>query len=246
MLGGRAGSCTGIVWLHLDPTQNALSAVVVAPRVSGFAPGDGAAPLAEVVDAAGASSGAAALGRALGVNMDAWVTLDRRSLELVVQPMFPMNDVRAARTRYREARAAWRGRGGPERAWATQYETLRVALPRVAFSELGVVAFSNYVLGFGFVESDLTLEGATSLGEALQEVDPARVSVRAAPVIAERCRGGEVWRLDASRVEPLRQSLAFGLTPPETGDLVTRARARRACSSSPRCRARARLATPPR
>ena len=221
VLGGRAGSCTGIVWLHLDPTQNALSAVVVAPRVSGFAPADGAAPLADVVDAAGARAGAAALGRALGVNMDAWVTLDRRSLELVVQPMFPMNDVRAARTRYREARAAWRGRGGLERAWATQYDTLRVALPRVAFSELGVVAFSNYVLGFGFVESDLTLEGATSLGEALQEVDPARVSVRAAPVIAERCRGGEVWRLDASRVEPLRQSLAFGLTPPETGDLVT-------------------------
>ena len=222
VLGGRAGSCTGIVWLHLDPTQNALSAVVVAPRVSGFVPWDGAAPLAEVVDAAGASTGAAALGRALGVSMDAWVTLDRRSLELVVQPMFPMNDVRAARTRYREARAAWRGRGGPERAWATQYETLRVALPRVAFSELGVVAFSNYVLGFGFVESDLTLEGATSLGEALQEVDPARVSVRAAPVIAERCRDGEVWRLDASRLEPLRQSLAIGLTPPETVDLVTR------------------------
>ena len=178
VLGGRAGSCTGIVWLHLDPTQNALSAVVVAPRVSGFVPWGGAAPLAQVVDAAGAGAGAAALGRALGVSMDAWVTLDRRSLELVVQHLFPMTDVRAARTRYREARAAWRGRGAAERAWAAQYETLRVALPRVAFSELGVVAFSNYVLGFGFVESDLTLEGATSLGEALQEVDPARVSVR--------------------------------------------------------------------
>ena len=222
VLGGRAGSCTGIVWLHLDPTQNALSAVVVAPRVSGFAPGDGAAPLGAVVDAAGASTGAVALGRALGVSMDAWVALDSKALGLAVKPMFPMNDVRAARTRYRQARAAWRGRGGAERAWATQYETLRVALPGVAFSELGVVAFSNYVLGFGFVESDLTLEGATSLGEALQEVDPARVSVRAAPVIAERCRGGEVWRLDASSLEPLRQSLAFGLTPPETVDLVTR------------------------
>ena len=40
---------------------------------------------------------------------------------------------------------------------------LRVALPRVPFEDLNVVAFSNYVLGFGFVKSDLTLQGATSL-----------------------------------------------------------------------------------
>ncbi len=92
----------------------------------------------------------------------------------------------------------------------------------MAFSELGIVAFSNYVLGFGAVESDLTLQSATSLGEALQAVDPGRVSVHAAPVIAERCRGGEVWHIDASSAEPLRQSLVFGLAPPETGATVTR------------------------
>ena len=226
VLGGRGGSCSGVIWLHLGPAESTLSAVVVAPRISGFAPGDGSAPLAAVVDAAGARAGAAALGRALGVDMDAWVALDSKALELAVEPMFSMNEVRAPRTRRRETRAAWRGEGGPERVWATQYETLLVALPQVAFSELGVVAFSNYVLGFGAVESDLTLQSATSLGEALQAVDPGRVSVRAAPVIAERCRGGEVWHLDASRVEPLRQSLVFGLTPPETDASVAR-RARR-------------------
>ena len=158
--------------------------------------------------------------------MDAWVTLDRKALELAVEPMFPMNDVRAARTHYREARAAWRGRGGAERAWATQYETLRVALPRVSFEELDVVAFSNYVLGFGFVESDLTLQGATSLADAVRQVDPGRVAVRPAPVIAERSRGGEVWHIDSSRMEPLRQSLDFGLAPPEIGRLVTTRRPR--------------------
>ncbi len=240
VLGGRGGACTGVVWLHLESTENALSAVVVAPPVSGFAPGDGYAPLAAVVDAAGADVGAAALGHALGVSMDAWVTLDRRALDLAVKPMFPMDDVRAARTRYREARASWRGRGSLEHAWLTQYETLRLALPRVSFAELGVVAFSNYVLGFGFVESDLTLQGATSLGEALKEVDPARVSVRAAPVIVEECRGGEVWHLDASRVEPLRQSLAIGLGPPETGVLVKRrVRPARVLVVAPLARARA-------
>ncbi len=175
-----------------------------------------------MVDAAGASAGAAALGRALDVDMDAWVALDGKALELAVEPMFSMNEVRAPRTRRRETRAAWRGQGGPERVWVTQYETLLVALPQVAFSELGVVAFSNYVLGFGAVESDLTLQSATSLGEALQAVDPGRVSVRSAAVIAERCRGGEVWHIDASRVEPLRQSLMFGLTPPETDASVAR------------------------
>lgn len=220
--GGRSGACSGVVWLHLDPARNGLSAVVVTPRVSGFAPGDGYAPLTAVVDAAGPAAGAAALGDALGVTMDAWVALDRKALELAIAPMIPMEDVRASRPRYREAWAAWCGRGGSERAWVAQYESLRVSLPLVAFGELGVVAFSNYVLGFGFIESDLTLQGATSLGDALKAVDPGRVNVRAAPVVAERCRGGEVWHLDSSRVEPLRQSLAFGLTPPETDKLVTR------------------------
>ena len=45
--------------------------------------------------------------------------------------------------------------------------------------------------------------------------------MRAAPVIVERCRGGEVWQVDASAVEPLRQSLASGIVPPESDRLVT-------------------------
>jgi hypothetical protein len=135
--------------------------------------------------------------------------------------MVPMNDVRAARTRSRAARAAWRGQGSVRSTWPTQYETLRVALPQVEFQDLGVVAFANYVLGFGFVQSDLTLQGATSLGEALRDVDRNRVEVRAAPVIVERSRGGEVWQADASAIEPLWQSLAIGIVPPESDRLVT-------------------------
>ncbi len=172
VMGGRSGSCSGVIWLHLDSERHALAAVVVAPRISGFSPTDGYAPVAAIAGSAGPSAAAEALGGALGVSMDAWIALDRKALDLAVEPMFPMSEVRAARSRYREARAAWRGRGGAEHAWATQYESLRVALPRVAFERLGVVAFSNYVLGFGFVRSDLTLQGATSLAEAIKEVDP--------------------------------------------------------------------------
>ena len=234
VMGGRGGSCSGIVWLHLDAERQALTAVVVAPRVSGFSPTDGYAPLAAIAGSAGPRAAAEALSGALGVSMDAWIALDRKALDLAVEPMFPMNEVRAARTRYRAARAAWRGLGGDEDAWATQYESLRVALPQVAFEELGVVAFSNYVLGFGFVRSDLTLQGATSLAGALKEVDRNLVEVRAAPVVVERCRGGEVWHADASRVQPLHQSLVLGMRPPETGRLVTeRTRAARVLVIAP-------------
>jgi len=242
VMAGRGGSCTGIVWLHLDAEKKALAAVVVAPRISGFSPTDGYAPVAAIAGSAGPSAAAAALGGALGVSIDAWIALDRKAMDLAVEAMVPMTEVRAARTRYREARAAWRGRGGEANAWATQYESLRVSLPQVPFEELGVVAFSNYVLGFGFVRSDLTLQGATSLAEALKEVNRDLVEVRAAPVIVERSRGGEVWHADASRVEPLRQSLALGIRPPETGRLITeRARVARVLVVAPLARQAAAL-----
>jgi len=221
VMAGRASSCSGVVWMHVDAERHAFTAVVVAPAVSGFSPTDGFAPISAIADSAGPSSAAAALGGALGVSMDAWVALDRAATDLAVQAMVPMNDVKAARTRYRAARAAWRGRGGLRSTWSTQYETLRVALPQVQFQDLGVVAFANYVLGFGFVRSDLTLQGVTSLGEALRDVNRSRVEVRAAPVIVERCRGAEVWQVDASAVEPLWQSLAIGIVPPENDRLVT-------------------------
>ena len=240
VMGGHAGSCSGVLWLHVDAERNALAAVVVAPRVSGFSPTDGYAPVAAIADSAGPSAAAQALGGALGVSMDAWVALDRKASDLAIQAMFPANEPRAARTRYREARSAWRGHGGDTIAWATQYASLRVALPEIPFDELGVVAFSNYVLGFGFVRSDLSLQGATSLAEALRDVDPGRVEVRAAPVVVERSRGGEVWHADASRVEPLRQSLAIGIRPPESEKLITtRVRAARVLVVAPLSRARA-------
>ncbi|HEY5168664.1 MAG TPA: hypothetical protein VIK03_04635, partial [Thermoleophilia bacterium] len=239
VMGGRGGICSGVLWLHVDAARKALTAVVVAPRVSGFSPTDGYAPIAAIAGSAGPSAAAQALGGALGVSMDAWVALDRAASDLAIQAMFSASAPRAARTRYREARSAWRGRGGGATAWATQYASLRVALPQVAFDELGVVAFSNYVLGFGFVRSDLTLQGVTSLAGALRDVDPGLVDVRAAPVVVERSRGGEVWHADASRVEPLRQSLAMGMRPPETDKLVTvRTRAARVLVVAPLSRAR--------
>lgn len=227
VLGGRESHCTGVLWLHLGEGGSSLTAIVIAPKAVGFAPGDGLAPLSDIVDAAGPQVATQALGQQLGVEIDAWVTLDRRALRKAIEAMFPMGEVRAARARYRAARAAWQGRGGAAKAWLSQYESLREALPRVSYDRLGVVAFSNYVLGFGFVQSDLTLQGVASLGEALRDLAPGAVDVRAGDVVVERCRGAEVWHLDQSRLESLRLSLAFGLTPSRGGAHVT-VRSRRA------------------
>jgi len=150
VLGGRNGSCSGVVWLHTSSEKPRLTAVVIAERVQAFAPGAGYAAIGDIVDAAGPSTAAQALGDALGVKMDAWLTLGRQALRHAIQPMFPMDEVRAARPRYRLARSAWLGHGAAMPCWRTQYEALDDALPRTPF-----------VLGFGFVESDLTLQGAT-------------------------------------------------------------------------------------
>lgn len=237
VMGGRDGSCSGVVWLHLDTAREALTAVVVPPRLSGFSPGDGYAPVGAIAESAGPGAAAAALGGSLGVRMDAWLALDREALDLAVRAMVPMIDVRAARARYREARCAWRGRGGCRNAWKTQYQSLRVALPKVQFEDLGVVAFSNYVLGFGFVRSNLTLEGATSVARALRDVDPNLIEVRAVPVVVERSLGGEVWHADARQVEPLRRSLTMGVRPPEVAHLASvRVRQARVLVIAPRAK----------
>lgn len=224
VLAGRGGSCSGVVWLHIEADESSLTAVVVARAVAGFVPGAGYAPLADIVDAAGPRVAAAALGESLDVPMDAWVTLDRRALAQAVGPMFPMDDVRAARGRYRLAFSAWKGKGGVAGSWRTQHETLREALPQMPFHELNVVAFSNYVLGFGFVRSDLTLQDATSLADTLRDIDPGRVEVRAAAVVVETCRAAQRWHVDASRLETLRLSLALGLLPPDDGARIVRRR----------------------
>ena len=63
VMGGRGGACSGVLWLHLDAERNSLAAIVVAPRVSGFSPTDGYAPVAAIADGAGPSAAAAGAGR---------------------------------------------------------------------------------------------------------------------------------------------------------------------------------------
>ena len=67
------------------------------------------------------------------------------------------------------------------------------------------------MLGFGFVKSDLDLQGATSLAEPLRDLNRSRVRVRAVPVVVERAAAGEAWRVDTARSSSCARSLAFGV-----------------------------------
>lgn len=221
-LGGAEGTCTAIVWLHVDQVRPALTAVVLAPETQGFVPGAGFTPLRRIVDEVGPGVAATALGQALDVPMDAWITLDRQALRLALAPRSLAGEARGPLLQYKRAQAAWEGRGKARRVWTTQYQALGSTLARLPFERINVVAFSNYVLGWGHVQSDLNLQGATSLATRFGELLPTEVDVRGAAAIVETCRRGEAWRVDRSAMEQLRQSLAFGLTPPPTGTSVTR------------------------
>ena len=220
-LGAADGSCTAIVWLHVDQVRPALTAVVLAPETQGFVPGAGLTPLRRIVDEVGPGVAATALGQALDVPMDAWITLDRQALQLALAPRSRVGEARAPLLQYERAQAAWEGRGKSRRVWTIQYRALGSTFARLPFERINVVSFSNYVLGWGHVHSDLNLQGATSLATTFGELLPTEVDVRAAATIVETCRRGEAWRVDRSALEQMRQSLAFGLTPPPAGTRVT-------------------------
>ena len=221
-LGGAEGTCTAIVWLHVDQVRPALTAVVLAPETQGFVPGAGFTPLRRIVDQVGPGVAATALGQALDVSMDAWITLDRQALRLALAPRSLAGEARGPLLQYKRAQASWEGRGKARRVWTTQYQALGSTLARLPFERINVVSFSNYVLGWGHVQSDLNLQGATSLATTFGELLPTEVDVRGAAAIVETCRRGEAWRVDRSAMEQLRQSLVFGLTPAPTGTSVTR------------------------
>ena len=219
--GAPGGACDSIVWLHITDSPSAVTAVVIAPDTQGFVPGAGLTPLRHVVDQAGPAAAAAALGRTVGVSMDAWVALDRQALRLVTGPMLPPGDGRIAQVRLRMAGSAWET--APTAAsWLAQYAALQQGLSRIDFKAMSVVSFANYILGFGHVQSDLSLRTATSIATTLEWLRPSRTQVRAADAVVQTCRGGAAWHLDDVQLAQLRQWLEFGLAPPDQGPAIHR------------------------
>ena len=218
--GADNGDCTGVVWLHVDHKRLSLTASVFAPQTQGSVPGGGYLPLHRIVDDIGPQAAATSLSAVLKVDMDVWVTLNDDGLRFAVPPMFRGSEERPRVMLYREAGHAWAGRGGLAEAWPVQYRTLQMALPQVPFEDLNVVAFANYVLGFGIMQNDLDLQAATLLAGTLRSLQRSQVRVRACPAVVEVCREGESWAPEALALGRLRHSLAVGLMPPPSQPVV--------------------------
>jgi len=222
VLGGRGAGCSGVVWLHVDHVEPSLTVVVVAPDTQVFVPRGGFAPLRNVVRDVGPRAAVDALGEALDVAFDAWVMVDRRALRLALASMSSASAGHARVREYRRATAAWEGRGRPGAVLPAQYRALDLALPRASYDKINIVAFANYILGFGYVRSDLDLQGATSLATALKALVPAQVQVRAAAAIVETCRGADAWRVERVALGRLRRALVTGETPPPSAPRLQR------------------------
>lgn len=219
--GAPGGACDSIVWLHITDNPSAVTAVVIAPDTQGFVPGAGLTPLRHVVDQAGPAAAAAALGRTVGVNMSAWVALDRQALRLVTGPMLPPGEGRIAQVRLRLAGSAWET-APTATSWLAQYTQLQQGLPRIDFQAMSVVSFANYILGFGHVQSDLSLRTATSIATTLDFLRPSRAQVRATDAVVWTCRRAAAWHLDGVQLAQLRQWLAFDLAPPDRTPVIHR------------------------
>src|SRR5665648_989249 len=120
--------------------------------------------------------------------MDAWITLDRQALRLALAPRSLAGEARGPLLQYKRAQASWEGRGKARRVWTTQYQALGSTLARLPFERINVVSFSNYVLGWGHVQSDLNLQGATSLATTFGELLPTQAAGRGAGTSGETCR----------------------------------------------------------
>jgi len=221
-LGGRDTTCTGVLWFHVDHEQGAVTAVVVAPESQGFVAGGGFMPLTRMVDVAGPAAAATALGQAVGVQIDAWLTLDAEALRLALSAAEPAPTGRARLAQYQGMQEAWAGATAPRRAWALQAGVVSRNLARVPFGRTSIVGFANYVLGFGHVHSDLDLQRATSLARTLKVLLPADARACAAPVVVQACRTGRAWRVDPAAAARLRLTLEQGQLPLPQGPLLTR------------------------
>jgi len=219
--GAPGATCNAVVWLHITDRPSAVTAVVIAPDTQGFVPDAGLTPLRRVADQAGPAAAAAALGRTVGVRMDAWIALDRQALRLVTDPMLPPAEGRIAQVRLRRAQATWET-AATATSWLAQYAALQQGLPRIHYEGLSVVAFANYILGFGYVQSDLSLRTATSIAATLDWLRPSRALVRAADAVVQTCRGAEAWNLDGVQLAQARQWLAFDLAPPARDPVIHR------------------------
>ena len=222
-LTGREGACTAVVWLHVDHEAPSAVAVVIAPASQGFLAGAGFMPLTRMVDVAGPAAATTALGQAVGVHMDAWLTLDDEALRMALSAAEPARPGGARVGQYLDGAAAWNGTAGPSRAWRLQTDFLVRNLMRVPWGRTSIIGFANYVLGFGHIRTDMDLQQATSLATTFKRLPPSQAGASAAAALVETSRGASAWRVDPDAAAALRRELDAGQVPTVPRPLVRRA-----------------------
>lgn len=220
-LTGRGGACEAVVWMHVDHDVPTVAAVVVAPSSQGFLAGAGFMSLSRMVDVAGPAAATTALGQAVGVRMDAWLTLDEEALRMALSAAEPAQSGGARVAQYLGGAAAWDGTTSPPTAWHLQADVLLRNLPRVPWGRTSIIGFANYLLGFGHIRTDMDLQQATSLATTMKRLPPSQAGARAAAALVETSRGGEAWRVDPEAAVALRRELAAGRLPAPSRPLVT-------------------------
>jgi hypothetical protein len=220
--GGVGGRCTAAAWLHVEYEPADFTVTLVPARTRCPVPGGGWTPLGSLVIDLGPEPAAQALGDALGVAIDGWVTLDRAAAAKLLAAGSEASGGRQGRLQAKRDLVAVTTLAGDLDGLRRQHGALDRALHDLAFAEVKGNAVVNYVLGSGDAETDLDLRAATSLVAALRTTETGEVAVRTAAVVVETCGGVHSWRLDRSRLESLRLSLALGLEAPAAAPAVAR------------------------
>jgi hypothetical protein len=220
LAGPAAERCTAVVWLHVDHRRGAVTAVLVPPETRCFVAGGGYAPIRRLVTDLDPQAAVEALGGTVGVEFGGWATVDRAALVDLCAAAGAPDDGPQGRRALRAAVAALTDPADDLGGLRRQREALERVLHALPHQEVKANAVVNYVLGSEDVVTDLDLRAASGLVKTWRAVRARDVAVGVAAAVVETCGPAESWRLDRSRLEVLRLSLALGLGAPPSSARV--------------------------
>jgi hypothetical protein len=212
--GPDAARCSAILWLHVEHEPAEATVVMVPPQSRCAVDGGGYAPLRRLVTDLGPRKAGAALGDALGVSFDGWMTLDRVALGRLLAAARAPGEGRRGLLDFRTASAALSRPPLALESLVRQHDALARCLRALPYGRLNANAVVNFMLGSEDVGTDLDLRAATALVRTFGALRARDVAVRTAAAIVETCGPARSWRLDESRLESLRLTLALGLKVP--------------------------------
>ncbi len=221
LAGSADAPCTAVVWMHVETAEAALTATLVPGETRCPVAGGGYAPVSRLVTDLDPQAAADALGEALDVRFAGWAVVDRGGLTRLFAAALAQGEEKEGRSDFRAAMTAFSVCAADAAGLARQRDALLGVLRALPYGQLKDNAVVNYVLGSDDVVTDLDLRKTTVLVGALHTLAEEDIAVGVTAVVVESCGPATSWRLDRSRLESLRLSLALGVAPPPTPPLLT-------------------------